>query len=272
MPQNYWRPDIERDSATGQRNIEYLSTVTQLAQEYKAKTFDALDLEPGHRILDIGCGIGDDVRALAQRVGSTGRSVGLDPQPAMIEEARARSEGSDLPVEFVRGDAYDLPFDDDTFDATRSDRVFQHLEKPVEALTEMVRVTKPGGYVSLTDTDFDAVTFDMPDRELYRKVRHGLTDHESTNGFAGRSLYRQVRAAGLDVSAIDLFPSMITSLAYGDMVGGLSDWGQRAFDVGSVTKAEAESWRQTLKELDDEGQLFGYLVLVHVTGQKPTSV
>jgi ubiquinone/menaquinone biosynthesis C-methylase UbiE len=100
-------------------------------------------------VLDVGCWAGDGLRSLAEFVGATGRVVGVDTSKAMLAEARARTEG--LAVECRVGDAHRLEFATDTFDACRADRVFQHLERPREALAELVRVTRPGGWIVVMD-------------------------------------------------------------------------------------------------------------------------
>ena len=99
---------------------------------YKARTYEVLGA--ARRILDVGCGPGNDLSAVGPD-----RAVGLDPSLAMC--GRARERGGRV----VAGDAHMLPFADGAFDGVRADRVLQHLADPVEALAEMVRVTGHGG-------------------------------------------------------------------------------------------------------------------------------
>ncbi|MBI3797064.1 MAG: class I SAM-dependent methyltransferase [Deltaproteobacteria bacterium] len=60
--------------------VSYLDTVTTLetVRRMKQRTYELLQVREGHRLLDVGCGLGDDVRALAQQVGTAGRMVGVD--------------------------------------------------------------------------------------------------------------------------------------------------------------------------------------------------
>ena len=99
-----------------------------------------LELCDGVSLLDVGCGTGDDVRDLAQLVGPRGRVVGVDVSGAMITEAKKRHATSELPVEFVEGDAQNLTFPDASFDHCRTERMLMHLDDPEKALAEMVRV------------------------------------------------------------------------------------------------------------------------------------
>ena len=71
-------------------------------------------MQPGHRLLDAGCGTGGGAAALAELVGSSGWVVGVDASAAMIAEAQRRATGLGLPVEFEVGDVHRLlvPFRD----------------------------------------------------------------------------------------------------------------------------------------------------------------
>jgi SAM-dependent methyltransferase len=147
-----------------QARVRYLDIATSQFNEYKQESYALLALGPGMSVLDVGCGAGDDVRALAGIVGPTGKAVGLDLSSTMVEQARARAR--DLPVKFVQGSVYELPFPDDTFDASRSDRVFQHLDEPLQALQEMVRVTKPRGRINVVDPDWVRDAYEAGDATL----------------------------------------------------------------------------------------------------------
>ena len=104
-----------------------------------------LRLEPGVRVLDIGCGTGDDVREMAGFVGTGGQAVGIDPSRALIAESMRRAEGSTLPVEFRLGEVCKLDFPDAAFDRIRTDRVLIFVPEIEVALKEMLRVLRPGG-------------------------------------------------------------------------------------------------------------------------------
>src|SRR5262245_20458895 len=99
-------------------------------QACKRQMLNLLDAQIGHRILDVGCGTGEDVMALAHLVGSEGLVTGVDMSETMIAEAKKRSAGSGLPVEWRLGQAERLDFADNTFDSCRAERIFGHVENP----------------------------------------------------------------------------------------------------------------------------------------------
>jgi uridine kinase len=107
-----------------------------------AHAVDHLDLRPGHRVLDAGCGTGRALPLLAGRVAPGGLALGVDLTPAMA--ARARTHG---PVALADTDR--LPFADRTFDAVLAAGLTGHLPDPRTGLRQLARVTRPGGRLAL---------------------------------------------------------------------------------------------------------------------------
>ena len=173
------------------------SHALRTAQSYKQEIMAQLAPGESAAILDVGCGAGQDTLDLARAVGSRGRIVGLDSSETMLEEARTRAASAQLVIEYVSGDAAQLPFADESFDGCRASRVLGHLHEPARALAEMTRVTRPGARVVVADADFDLTMIDIPDRALTRKVIHAACD-QMEHGWLGRQLPRLLRQAGLD--------------------------------------------------------------------------
>ena len=101
----------------------------------------ATALAPGGSALDVACGSGKLTAVLAGIAGKNGRVVGLDFSPQMLEIARHDHPG----IEFLEGDALNLPFGDGSFDASTISFGLRNLADPVQGLREMRRVVKPGG-------------------------------------------------------------------------------------------------------------------------------
>ncbi|HET6437389.1 MAG TPA: methyltransferase domain-containing protein [Anaeromyxobacter sp.] len=107
--------------------------------------FERLGLEPGARVLDIGCGTGRLAQWIAARIGPN--VVGIDPLPDRIALARERAPA----LRFEVGRAEDLSvFASESFDAICLSAVFHWVEDKARALGEMVRLLRPGGRVGLT--------------------------------------------------------------------------------------------------------------------------
>ncbi|MER6877884.1 methyltransferase domain-containing protein, partial [Amycolatopsis sp. NPDC000673] len=74
--------------------IDYYAQVAEAGRDYKRQVLAALDLRPGLTVLDVGCGPGTDLPAMAEAVGSSGAVLGVDTEPAMVEEAGRRVAGT----------------------------------------------------------------------------------------------------------------------------------------------------------------------------------
>lgn len=101
-----------------------------------------LSIPPGGTALDVGSGPGNITAALARAAGVDGLAVGVDISEAML--ARAVKAEAGPQVGFVRADAQRLPFRDECFDAVTSIAVVQLIPDAEAALSEMVRVLRPG--------------------------------------------------------------------------------------------------------------------------------
>ncbi|MHB1423372.1 MAG: methyltransferase domain-containing protein [Gemmataceae bacterium] len=235
-------------------------------QAYKRHSFALLELRPGQQVLEVGCGTGADARTMAEQVAPGGKVVAVDGSQSMIALARQRAEGSALPVEFQVADAHRLPFADDSFDASRADRIFMHLESPAQALSEMLRVTRPGGRVLIYEVDFETVTVDMPDRQRTRKIVNIWCDG-FRNGWLGRHIPALFRAAGLQDVRIAPATLWLPYLVAMETIGPKTV--ERASAAGVLTRSEGEEWLRQLQQRYENGLLFCTLTGFLVVGRKP---
>lgn len=155
-----------------------------------------LGLVHGERLLDVGCGLGEAALGLAQDLGANGELVGIDLSERMLSVARSSAGGAPCRVRFTVGDATSLDEADDSFDAVRSERTLQWLTDPATAVAELVRVVRPGGRVSLIDTDWSSFTIDVGDDALTALVRDAMRTERNRASNVGRRLHELVAAAG----------------------------------------------------------------------------
>jgi SAM-dependent methyltransferase len=168
-----------------------------------------LRLQPAMRLLDVGCGLGDAALALAgggdHALGVDGEVVGIDVSSEMVSAARSRAAaarpGLRCRSRFVVGDALALDEPDRSFDVVRSERTLQWVARPGDAVAEMARVLRPGGLLSLIDTDWSTFELSVGDDDLSRRVRAALRTERNRPSNVGRRLGPLAVAAGLDVVA-----------------------------------------------------------------------
>jgi len=112
-----------------------------------------LSPKKGMVVLDVGCGTGDTVLEVAEKVKPTGKAVGVDFTKEGIARAqeKARSSGLDGITEFRLAEAEKLPFEDETFDAVISECVVCLTSDKRKVLAEKVRILKPGGRIIMHD-------------------------------------------------------------------------------------------------------------------------
>jgi ubiquinone/menaquinone biosynthesis C-methylase UbiE len=198
--------DIPRAFAEGHASggSEVLSTfldaVSAVMAQQKRETIDAMDLRAGDAGLDVGCGTGDEVRLIAERVGPSGRAVGVDVNEGLLATARERTPG-DLEVLFLLADARALPFADGEFAAARVERALQHMADPSGAIAEMARVVRPGGRVVALEPDWETLVISSRDDCTTRAIRDDLLAR-AVSPTIGRNLGQFFADAGIVVETV----------------------------------------------------------------------
>jgi ubiquinone/menaquinone biosynthesis C-methylase UbiE len=232
-------------------------------QRFKTIIAERLSLSSGDRVLDVGCGTGDDVRMLAPLVGPDGHVIGIDASETMISVARDRSRVSSLLVEFAVGDAAKLDFSDNTFNACRCETVLMHLDgEPARAITEMARVTRAGGRVVVSDFHWDALVIDHPDRRLTRTIVHTACDM-IRHGWIGSQLPRLMADAGL----IDIqVEGHALRVAHQVMRYVLNGPLTNAQQQGHLDETDVTQWWRPLDEAEARGQFLATMLTFIVSG------
>lgn len=161
----------------------------------------------GSHVLDAGCGPGVISRIIADLVGPKGSVLGIDDSTERVAAARKGSP-SESRLRFEVADINHTLLDGNQFDFAWSQFVFEYLARPELALAELVRVTRPGGKVVVSDIDglgYQNFPFSL---ELESGVRT-LEKVLATTGFdlyVGRKLFSLFRSAGLRDIKVRMWP------------------------------------------------------------------
>ena len=109
-------------------------------------------IEEGATVLDLGCGAGTDLLIAAQMVGPSGRAIGIDMTPSMLERARRSAEEMGLEnIEVHEGLIESLPLEDESVDVVISNGVIDLVPDKDAVFAEIDRVLKPGGRLQIAD-------------------------------------------------------------------------------------------------------------------------
>ncbi|WP_328992637.1 methyltransferase domain-containing protein [Kribbella sp. NBC_01245] len=254
--------DIDRQDAARLAFVLDAIAAKPAVQTLKAWALAALAPKPGEFALDVGSGTGEDTVAL---YAITGRAVGVEPSPGLRAEAAQRAGQGE--VEYVEGDATDLPYDDATFDVIRCERVLQHVGEPARAVAEMARVLKPGGRIALIDTDWQTAIMHPADPDVIGRISAHLMS-QSANPFAGRQLRGLLVDAGLTIEG-ETAATWIEPQE-GANEGFLQAMIPTSVAAGAITAEEAEAFQTAMTEAAARGAFHFSLTMYGVTGTKPS--
>jgi ubiquinone/menaquinone biosynthesis C-methylase UbiE len=237
--------------------------------EVNAALGQALNPKPGECWLEVGCGSGVLCRLIAPHIKPGGQIFGSDISLEMLAVARQLAVEASLAeaVVFEAGGADHLPFAAGIFDGTFAARLLLHVSDPQAVVREMARVTKPSGWVTVMDWDFETAAVDHSKRELTRRLLHWRTDHEGGDNWSGRKLWRYMSRAGL--THLTLHPVLSVARTEADsLCQSLWKAAQIACADGAITPEEEFHWRSELKTALAAGHFFASIVYYIVRGQR----
>ncbi len=123
-------------------------------QKLRQAVIDLARIQPGERILEVGCGTGSVSLAAKRKAGPASQVAGVDIAPDMIETARRKAIKAGLEIQFQVGRVEAIPFPDGQFDLVLSSLMLHHVhgdEAKQQGMREMFRVLRPGGRLIIVD-------------------------------------------------------------------------------------------------------------------------
>ena len=242
---------LEFDEA-GSRALEAVYRTPDVVEQRRI-VVDALDLKPGERVLDLGCGPGFLASEMAEVVGHEGLVHGIDVSPSMLAIAAGRPLGeSAAPVEVSEGDVTALAFDDDSFDAAVSTQVYEYVPDIAGALAEARRVLAPGGRLLVLDTDWDSIVWGTSDEQRMARVLRAWDDHLVHRDLP-RRLPQLLREARFTLDRCAVVPMLNVGYERETYSGGTLELITTfVADRRDVTAADAEAWAAELRGMGDD--------------------
>jgi ubiquinone/menaquinone biosynthesis C-methylase UbiE len=175
---------------------------------YKTLLIEQANLQPGHKVLDLGCGTGT-LAIMAKAVQPEAEVIGLDADPEMLEQAIRKSTEQKIMVKFDVGFTNELPYPDASFDRVMSSIMIHHLKTPDKWTTahEVFRVLKPGGELHIIDFCKPVTWYG----KLLGPFLHGF---EEANDNIDGKLPEIFGAPGLDITITGHFKIFFGDLAF----------------------------------------------------------
>ncbi len=162
-----------------------------------ASLFDDLALQPGDRVLDIGCGSGAIALQFVRHTAGANPLTAMDLSPYLLGEARIAAAKAGADIAFEQASAESLPFPDNSFDAAYTVTVLEECDA-TKALAELSRVVKPGGRVAVVVRGIDLhAWWNMPIADDFRAKFSLPASSVSAKGVASAALYDLCLGAGL---------------------------------------------------------------------------
>jgi len=250
--------DVDR-SENPDRLVAYLDATARSSGWMKQHLLGLIDPQPGELVLDVGCGAGHDLAALA----ATGAgAVGVDRSAVMATESRRR-----LPAALVAvGEGSDLPFRSTWFHAVRVERVLQHVADAEAVLRECRRVARAGGRIVVYEPDWGSLMIDSRDPDTSAVFARSLMATHARPR-VGLELRRLVAEAGFVDVQCSVDVGQYSSL---DVLGSFLRIDRvldRAIAMDLVTPERAAQWRVEMTDRSEAGSFWATLTRTIAVGR-----
>ena len=188
---------------TGKADTERLKILNEVYGKYSRNTFDKINLKEGQRVAIFGCGTGEGIDYIHQKIGNKGQILCIDLSPDQIEIVKENlAKKSIHNVEYKIADIQDISGDED-YDLAYCRFVLVHIDNPRKAIENMLSFVKSAGYIACDEFSSNW-KYCYPEFDAYRKMREislRINQHFNRDNKYGEKLYHEMLS--FDVDPID---------------------------------------------------------------------
>jgi SAM-dependent methyltransferase len=227
----------------------------------RRRTYELLQVEPGSRVVDVGCGAGT---AVAELAGIGADAVGIDAAAEAVGFARELHPD----CRFEVGDAQQLPFPDQSLAGYRAEKLYHALDDPDKACAEALRVLAPGARIVLIGQDWELIGIESGNPGLTRTIVTSSAD-EMVNGRVSRRYRNLLLDTGFDDVSCEVHTAVLTDPALALFT--VNRLAQGAVRAGAVSDAQADAWLDEQRRRADRDRLLVTFPQFVAAGRRPVT-
>lgn len=235
-------------------------------QETQTKIVNRMDLQPGQKVLEAGCGLGMRAQLIAREANNQVEVIAIDKSEKAL--ALAKNLSGETNLVYQQANVEYLPFKSGYFDVVTADRLLICFKNPLPALKEMYRVLKPSGRLVVTDFDPASVFIAPADEEMHQ-IFMDIYMPSFSNRYIGRSLPSLFKKIGIEHFNVELDASYERSFSHLERIIPVQQVLDGGVCAGYLSQEKADQWLVDLRQASDEGTFLYAISMISVFGQKP---
>jgi ubiquinone/menaquinone biosynthesis C-methylase UbiE len=250
------------------KRLEALYTTADVVAQ-RSETIRKLRLVRGNSVIDIGSGPGFLCESMADIVGASGRVVGIDISPELVERSARRNHRTWL--SYRVGDATGIDELDASFDVATCTQVAEYVPEVDKAISEAFRILKPGGRALFVATDWDGVIWQSDAPGRMAAVMKSWEAH-CAHPRLPRTMAWRLGVAGFELEETSVFPILNLQWSDNTYSKGIAKFiGEFVAKRGDIGTDELAAWADELPRLSDQGRYFFSSSRFIFTASKPLS-
>ena len=246
----------------------YLQKTGLLAQSMKEASYESFKCLRDSTIVDLGCGSGEDVYRLSKLLDSSNSIIGADHNAILLNEAKSKNNARPN-CQFIQTEAHQLPFANNSVNALRTERMFQHLKAPYKTMMEINRVLCDRGEICILESDWKGLSFYHENSEVEEKICLYLTQKKVNNGYASRTLIQTLIDCHFKIEKTQIFTTSFHSLEEANEALQINTILKECYDNGFFSSKEYLDCLYSFSELNAKNAFVCSInsVLINATKQ-----